>query len=167
MSSSSSPVPAPEEATTAAMTREEENQHPVSPANSAVGEEETVDKAPTSPKKSETKLTTEDTNLNPTVVSNNVSAESDDKPVESPSTPATLSVNEDNLDEEEETPQEKPKTTSSSSRKRVPYKYDPNKVTLRFIFANRDGISVTLDCQPADTVGEVKGALLSVWPKGM
>ena len=42
--------------------------------------------------------------------------------------------------------------------------YDPNKITLKFIFANRDGLHVILDCNPADTVGEVKGALLSLWP---
>eukprot|EP00540_Astrosyne_radiata_P014470 CAMPEP_0116841144 /NCGR_PEP_ID=MMETSP0418-20121206/10759_1 /TAXON_ID=1158023 /ORGANISM="Astrosyne radiata, Strain 13vi08-1A" /LENGTH=203 /DNA_ID=CAMNT_0004471533 /DNA_START=327 /DNA_END=938 /DNA_ORIENTATION=- len=53
---------------------------------------------------------------------------------------------------------------TTSGKKRPPYKYDPEKVTLRFIFANRDGLAVTLECKPADTVGEVKGALLSVWP---
>ena len=46
------------------------------------------------------------------------------------------------------------------------YVYDPKKITLKFIFANKDGVSVILDCKPADTVGEVKGALLSVWPEG-
>mmetsp|Transcript_9356 Transcript_9356/g.21558 ORF Transcript_9356/g.21558 Transcript_9356/m.21558 type:complete len:237 (+) Transcript_9356:345-1055(+) len=56
---------------------------------------------------------------------------------------------------------------TTSGKKRPPYKYDPEKVTLRFIFANRDGLAVTLECKPADTVGEVKGALLSVWPDGM
>jgi len=45
--------------------------------------------------------------------------------------------------------------------------YDPNKIILKFIFANRDGISVILDCKPSDVVGEVKGALLSLWPKEM
>lgn len=102
-----------------------------------------------------------------------------------PPTPAALSTNEeDNTIKEEpvkeqspiaeqtqpeeatEEPSKKKATTSTSSKKRVPYKYDPEKVTLRFIFANRDGLSVTLDCEPADTVGEVKGALLSVWPEG-
>lgn len=98
---------------------------------------------------------------------------------ETPATPTTLSVNKDAEEAatepvvieqapNEETPQKKqePKKVTSSSRKRIPYKYDPSKVTLRFIFANRDGLSVTIDCEPADTVGEVKGALLSVWPKG-
>lgn len=44
--------------------------------------------------------------------------------------------------------------------------YDPNKITLKFIFANRDGVHVILECNPTDTVGEVKGALLSMWPEG-
>lgn len=56
---------------------------------------------------------------------------------------------------------------SSSKRSRPPYKYDPNKITLRFLFANRDGLTVTVECNPTDTIGEVKGALLSVWPEGM
>ena len=55
---------------------------------------------------------------------------------------------------------------TSSGKKRPPFKYNPGKVTLRFIFANRDGLTVTLECNHADTVGEVKGALLSVWPEG-
>jgi hypothetical protein len=55
---------------------------------------------------------------------------------------------------------------SSSKKSRPPYKYDPDKITLRFLFANRDGLTVTIECKPADTVGEVKGALLSVWPEG-
>lgn len=53
---------------------------------------------------------------------------------------------------------------TSNGKKRPPYNYDPEKVTLRFIFANRDGLAVHLECKPADTIGEVKGALLSVWP---
>jgi hypothetical protein len=55
---------------------------------------------------------------------------------------------------------------SSSKKSRPPYKYDPTKITLRFLFANRDGLAVTVECKPSDTVGEVKGALLSVWPEG-
>ena len=55
---------------------------------------------------------------------------------------------------------------SSSKKTRPPYKYDPNKITLRFLFANRDGLTVTVECNPSDTVGQVKGALISVWPKG-
>ena len=55
---------------------------------------------------------------------------------------------------------------STSKRTRPPYKYDPEKVTLRFLFANKDGLTVTVECNPSDTVGEVKGQLLSVWPDG-
>ena len=55
---------------------------------------------------------------------------------------------------------------SSSRKSRPPYKYDPNKITIRFLFANRDGLVVTVECKPSDTVGEVKGALISVWPDG-
>ena len=55
---------------------------------------------------------------------------------------------------------------SSTKKSRPPYKYDPAKITLRFLFANRDGLTVTVECTPADTVGEVKGALMSVWPEG-
>lgn len=55
---------------------------------------------------------------------------------------------------------------SSTKKSRPPYKYDPDKITLRFLFANKDGLTVTIECNPSDTVGEVKGALLSVWPTG-
>lgn len=55
---------------------------------------------------------------------------------------------------------------SSNKKSRPPYKYDPDKITLRFLFANRDGLTVTIECNPSDTVGEVKAALLSVWPSG-
>jgi len=56
---------------------------------------------------------------------------------------------------------------SSTKRTRPPYKYDPDKVTLRFLFANRDGLTVTVECKPSDTVGQVKGQLLSVWPEDL
>jgi hypothetical protein len=55
---------------------------------------------------------------------------------------------------------------SSNKKSRPAYKYDPNKITLRFLFANRDGLTVTIECEPSNTVGETKGALLSVWPEG-
>ncbi|KAL3797853.1 hypothetical protein HJC23_006891 [Cyclotella cryptica] len=54
-----------------------------------------------------------------------------------------------------------PKASSST------FVHDPNKITLKFLFAGRDGINVIIDCKPNDTVGEVKGALMSVWPKDM
>lgn len=56
---------------------------------------------------------------------------------------------------------------SASKRTRPPYKYDPEKITLRFLFANKDGLTVTVECKPGDTVGDVKGQLLSVWPKDL
>lgn len=65
----------------------------------------------------------------------------------------------------EEAPKAAP-VVSANKRSRPAYKYDPNKITLRFLFANRDGLTVTVECKPLDTVSEVKGALLSVWPEG-
>ena len=56
--------------------------------------------------------------------------------------------------------------TRPGPRQATTFVYDPNRVTLKFIFANRDGLSVILECKPDDTVGEVKCALLSLWPKG-
>jgi hypothetical protein len=72
------------------------------------------------------------------------------------------SVNE----EKPETPDNSKAIVSSSKRSRPLYKFDPDKITLRFLFANRDGLTVTLECEPSDTVAEVKAALLSVWPDG-
>ena len=63
-------------------------------------------------------------------------------------------------------PSTPPPILTTSGKKRPPYKYDPNKVTLRFIFANHDGLAVTIECRRVDTVGDVKHALLSVWPEG-
>jgi hypothetical protein len=56
--------------------------------------------------------------------------------------------------------------TANTSKKIIPFVYDPNKVTLKFLFANKDGLSVQLQFTPQDTVGEVKGTLLSLWPDG-
>ncbi|GKY91738.1 hypothetical protein MPSEU_000145600 [Mayamaea pseudoterrestris] len=56
---------------------------------------------------------------------------------------------------------------SNSKKSRPPYKYDPSKITLRFLFANRDGLTVTIECDPNDTVAQAKGALLSVWPEDL
>jgi len=58
-------------------------------------------------------------------------------------------------------------TASTAPSQTEKFVYHPNKITLKFIFANRDGLNVILDCRPADTVGEVKGALLSLWPEDM
>jgi len=56
---------------------------------------------------------------------------------------------------------------SATKRTRPQYKYDPEKITLRFLFANKDGLTVTVECKPTDTVGTVKGQLLSVWPEDL
>jgi hypothetical protein len=66
----------------------------------------------------------------------------------------------------EDTPDNSKAIVSSTKRSRPAYKFDPDKITLRFLFANRDGLTVTLECEPSDTVAEVKAALLSVWPDG-
>lgn len=86
-------------------------------------------------------------------------AEDEEQKQEAPTTPEKVVVEE----ERSGTP---PPILTTSGKKRPPYKYDPKKVTLRFIFANRDGLAVTIECKPADTIGEIKGALLSVWPDG-
>lgn len=66
-------------------------------------------------------------------------------------------------------PQDAPAAASASAftapSQAKTFVYDPNKITLKFVFANKDGTHVILDCTPADTVGEVKGALLSMWPE--
>ena len=58
------------------------------------------------------------------------------------------------------------KRSSSRYEPPPPFVDDPAKVTLKFIFPNNDGLYVTVDCKPTDTVGEVKGLLLSMWPDG-
>lgn len=55
--------------------------------------------------------------------------------------------------------------TRSSRPPPPPFVYSPDKITLKFLFANRDGLNVVVDCAPSDTVGEVKGQLLSMWPE--
>lgn len=87
-------------------------------------------------------------------------------PTETSETPASEDTGGEETPEEKPTGAEKAPIVSSSKRSRPPYKYDPNKITLRFLFANRDGLTVTVECTPKDTIGEVKGALLSVWPEG-
>ncbi len=94
----------------------------------------------------------------------------EDKAATEESTTATVledspENNETSAPEESAAPNAAP-IVSSSKKSRPQYKYDPDKITLRFLFANRDGLTVTVECNPADTVGEVKGALLSVWPEG-
>jgi hypothetical protein len=56
--------------------------------------------------------------------------------------------------------------TSKTGNQRPPHTHDASKVTLRFIFANKDGLAVTMECMPTQTIGEIKGLLLAVWPEG-
>lgn len=55
---------------------------------------------------------------------------------------------------------------SRSKRTRPAYQYNANKITLRFLFANNDGITVTMECDPSDTVLAVKSSLVACWPDG-
>lgn len=99
--------------------------------------------------------------------------ETAEKPTETPEadapTPASSEADKDEAPKQEEKTKEESSApvVSPSKRSRPPYKYDPNKITLRFLFANRDGLTVTVECNPTDCIGEVKGALLSVWPEDL
>jgi len=42
--------------------------------------------------------------------------------------------------------------------------YDPNKVSVKFLFANRDGIHVLEKFNTEDTVRDMKCALIQAWP---
>jgi hypothetical protein len=87
----------------------------------------------------------------------------DEMAPEEPSAPPAATPEKKEAPERPGTP---PPILTTSGKKRPPYTYDPKRITLRFIFANRDGLAVTIECKPADTIGEIKGALLSVWPDG-
>ena len=114
----------------------------------------------------------------PTEDSNPVSESGGDGPVtkETAKSSEDKDAGEETSNETEEEDNKDPSPTeapalpspivSSSKKSRPPYKYDPDKITLRFLFANRDGLTVTVESKPVDTVGEVKAALLSVWPEG-
>ena len=42
-----------------------------------------------------------------------------------------------------------------------------DKIRIKFIFANRDGLNVEIEYPMSDSVGMLKSTLLSMWPKGM
>ncbi|CAB9523580.1 expressed unknown protein [Seminavis robusta] len=95
-----------------------------------------------------------------------------DKKSSAEDTVATAAADDDNDDPTKasgggESPSKPAAIVASSKKARPPYKYDPDKITLVFLFAGRDGLTVTVECKPGDTVGEVKGALLSVWPEDL
>lgn len=39
-----------------------------------------------------------------------------------------------------------------------------DKIRIKFIFANRDGINVEIECSPSDSVDMVKKSLIAEWP---
>lgn len=51
------------------------------------------------------------------------------------------------------------------TKKTLEYEYEPGKIGIKFIFANRDGLGVVIQCEETDTVATVKGSLLSMWPE--
>jgi len=95
------------------------------------------------------------------------------------STKSVKETNSENPDPLPQSPKEEPKksipqnkqsslsVSNTSSDDTTPLPTDPNAVRFKFIFANHDGLNVLVDCKLTDTVGEVKGALLSVWPEGL
>lgn len=55
--------------------------------------------------------------------------------------------------------------TEPETKESEEFVYEPGKVSIKFIFANRDGLHVQIQCEESATVGTVKGSLLSMWPK--
>jgi len=52
-----------------------------------------------------------------------------------------------------------------SPKSDVDFSYEAGKVSIKFLFANRDGLVVRIQCDMSDTVATVKGSLLSLWPE--
>ncbi|KAL7533828.1 hypothetical protein ACHAXR_005469, partial [Thalassiosira sp. AJA248-18] len=93
-----------------------------------------------------------------------------DKEIENGNTVTNSSSGGDSPKSASVTASSSPNKEAASPPKRTEPKsfvYDPQKITLKFIFANRDGVHVMVECNATDTVGEVKGALLSMWPEDM
>jgi len=65
------------------------------------------------------------------------------------------------LDKQQSNKQEE--STTVSDDKTAPEE-DVEKINIKFVFANRDGVNVVFSFEPSYTVGEVKGMLLSMWP---
>jgi len=53
----------------------------------------------------------------------------------------------------------------SPTKSSTDFLYEPGKVSIKFLFANRDGLNVRIQCDLTDTVATVKGSLLSLWPE--
>jgi len=63
-------------------------------------------------------------------------------------------------------PKGESKITNKESEKPSIVPRDPDAIKLKFLFANRDGLNVMVECKITDSVGEIKGVLLSMWPDG-
>lgn len=67
--------------------------------------------------------------------------------------------------ESKKTTEDKKKTTKPEDKtKFTKIPADPDAIKLKFLFANRDGLNVMVECKTTDSVGEIKGVLLSMWP---
>ena len=43
---------------------------------------------------------------------------------------------------------------------------EPDTMKIKFIFANRDGVTVEIECSPSDTIETITKSLRSHWPEG-
>lgn len=43
---------------------------------------------------------------------------------------------------------------------------ESDSIRLKFIFANRDGVHVEIECLPSDTIETITKSLQSKWPEG-
>lgn len=79
---------------------------------------------------------------------------------------ATSSSNDEHeLETETETKPESLRQLLTATKSDVDFSYEPGKVSIKFLFANRDGLNVRIQCELSDTVATVKGSLLSLWPE--
>lgn len=44
---------------------------------------------------------------------------------------------------------------------------ESDSIRLKFIFANRDGVHVEIECSPSDTIESITKSLQSKWPEGI
>mmetsp|Transcript_1459 Transcript_1459/g.2319 ORF Transcript_1459/g.2319 Transcript_1459/m.2319 type:complete len:178 (+) Transcript_1459:337-870(+) len=74
------------------------------------------------------------------------------------------SSNADNILDKQDQQQTSNKQEESVSDDKTAPEEDVEKINIKFVFANRDGVNVVFNFEPSYTVGEVKGMLLSMWP---
>jgi len=67
--------------------------------------------------------------------------------------------------ESESESEPEPELKTAPTKGDVEFTYEPGKISLKFLFANRDGLHVRIQCDAKDTVATVKGSLLSMWPE--